>query len=130
MKWTKPRKAEEEGLHVFVADALRRFGRQGVVWWHTPNGGKRSKAAAARLKRMGVLAGVWDFQLVDEIELFFLEIKSSTGTLSKEQKAFRDSLKHIAKFAVVKTPEEAVNALLGWAILTKDPLRRVEELAA
>jgi len=35
-----------------------------VTWWHVPNGGSRNKAEAARLKRMGVRAGVPDLTLV------------------------------------------------------------------
>lgn len=130
IQYRKPRKAEEDGLHLFVADCLRRFCRPGVVWWHTPNGGKRSKASAARLKKMGVRAGVPDFIFIDKPGVSFLELKSSVGVLSKEQRRFRDDVEGLAGFAVASTPEEAVNYLLGWGVLTRDPLRRVEGIAA
>ena len=35
-----------------------------VLIWHVPNGGLRTKAEAARLKWIGVLAGVLDLTLV------------------------------------------------------------------
>lgn len=38
----------------------RRVGGERVLWTHPPNGGKRGKATAAKLKREGVKAGVPD----------------------------------------------------------------------
>lgn len=47
----------EEGLQEVVAAYLDLWG---VQWMHTPNGGKRHKTVAAKLKRAGAKAGVCD----------------------------------------------------------------------
>lgn len=65
--WTKRARAitkngqpvlAEDDEHAIVAQWLdwRR-----VLWWHTPNGGSRHSAEAAKLKRLGVRPGVPDF---------------------------------------------------------------------
>lgn len=54
-----------------------------VLFWHTPNGEPRSPAIGAKLKRMGVLAGVPDL-FFPEYRLF-IELKNTTGSLSYAQ---------------------------------------------
>ena len=56
--------------------------------YHTPNGEKRDKATAARLKRMGVLAGVPDLHLSvsrGAYSSLYIELKAEDGKLSPEQ---------------------------------------------
>jgi hypothetical protein len=36
----------------------------GVIWWHTPNGGSRDVREGARLKQIGVKAGVHDILIL------------------------------------------------------------------
>lgn len=58
---------------------------------HIPNGELRDDATAGKLKAMGVKAGVADFLLpvpVRDIHGLWIELKSATGTLSKEQREF------------------------------------------
>lgn len=70
-----------------------RLMRSDLIWCHVPNGELRDKRTAAKLKLMGVKPGVPDF-------LFFTEPRTAIemkradgkGRLSKEQKAWRDSL--------------------------------------
>jgi hypothetical protein len=122
-------KHEEDGLHAFVADALRLYKAPGVVWFHPPNQGPRSPRYAARLKRMGVLAGVADIVVVIEGRAHFLELKAAKGRLSPAQKAFREaSMAASAPYAVASTPEQACNVLLGWGALSGDPLGRLSDL--
>lgn len=59
---------------------------QDVVWYHVPNGGFRKKAEAARLKAMGVKAGVHDFVFLWRGQYFELDLKVRGNTLSKEQR--------------------------------------------
>jgi hypothetical protein len=37
---------------------------KGLLWWHVPNGGKRTAAEGAKFKRMGVKPGVSDLHFV------------------------------------------------------------------
>jgi len=58
-----------------------------------PNGGLRSKATAANLRRSGVKAGVWDIYLPRPSKGYhglFLEMKWGKNTLTPAQKEFGD----------------------------------------
>lgn len=60
-----------------------------------PNGGHRHKAVAARMKAEGVKRGVPDICLPvprGEWHGLYVEMKTSSGTVSKEQKAWLRSL--------------------------------------
>jgi len=56
----------------------------GVLIYHTPNGGSRNKSEAAKLKCMGVTAGIPDL-FVPDWELW-IEMKTTKGKLSEDQK--------------------------------------------
>lgn len=61
-------------------------------WLHAiPNGGARGKAQAGKLKAEGVRAGVADYFLPVARQGFhglYIELKSMTGSTSREQKDF------------------------------------------
>lgn len=64
--------------------------------YHIPNGGKRSKAEAARFKREGVKAGVPDLCLPVARRGFhglYIELKAEKGVVSAEQKKWIAELK-------------------------------------
>ena len=126
---TKPRRDEEFGLQRFVIDSLRLFGVPGIVSFHVNNGSKLSKRAAARAKAMGVLPGVADIVVVGPLpNVWFLELKSSTGRLSDAQEVFRDAVVALGwEYRVASTPEAACNVLLQWGVLREDPLKRAGE---
>ena len=74
----------EPGAH--VADYL----------FSIPNSGKRSPRAAGRLKDEGLKPGVWDLQLAlarGGHPGLWIEMKSSTGSLEAEQKAWGARMK-------------------------------------
>jgi hypothetical protein len=58
-----------------------------AVVFHIPNGGLRSKTSAARLKGLGVTAGVPDLLVVWHGRALFIELKASRGVVSAAQKA-------------------------------------------
>lgn len=63
--------------------------RVGDLLFAVPNGGRRSKAAAGRLKAEGLKAGVWDLMMPlarGGHHGLWIEMKSSTGSLSDTQK--------------------------------------------
>ena len=88
------------------------------LWWHVPNGGHRSKAAAARLKLMGVRPGVPDLAFIlPGGRAGFIELKAGRGTLSDDQKAFRiNALTQGAFWAEARSISEVERILRGWGV--------------
>ncbi len=83
---------EEDDLQKATAGLIDAIALPGVVAWHTPNGGKRSKREAGRFKAMGVRPGVPDWTIASDAlipTVLFIELKSATGRVSEEQKVFR-----------------------------------------
>lgn len=116
----------ELGLHLSIVDALRRLARPDVVWWHCPNGEARTKRVAAKLKKMGVRAGVADLQVsLPDGRFGFMEIKADNGRVSHEQRDFlaRMSARGVvadvaegtaeAPFQIVGGIADAFNAFVG-----------------
>lgn len=80
----------EHQLQIGIVNMLRRHWPD-VIVYAVPNGGARSITEARRLKDEGVLAGTPDLALVlPNGKAAFIEVKTPTGVLSSEQKAFRD----------------------------------------
>lgn len=104
---------EEDKLHIAIVNLLRATALPGVVYWHCPNGGLRSKREAARFRAMGVLAGVADISIsLPGGRFLFLEVKSQRGVVSKEQRGFLDAMVANGHFvAVVRSLEDAAKAL-------------------
>lgn len=76
-----------------------RLARPDVLWFHCPNGGSRSVRTAAMLKSIGVRAGVPDLIFILPKGLFgAIEVKSTDGRLSLEQRAWRDAIKRSGGF--------------------------------
>lgn len=89
----KPRKKQEDLLHMAVWSEFEQRRAPGVIGWHTPNGGYRSKAQAADFKKMGVVSGVPDLQFIAPgPRLVFIELKAKKGRRSEEQEEMRQRL--------------------------------------
>lgn len=93
---------------------------------HIPNGEKRDKVTAARLKRMGLKPGVWDVHCPAVVlggkHGLYIEFKSSTGSATKEQVAFRKALEPLYEFSVCRSWVEAASAVIDFYQL---PLQKV-----
>jgi VRR-NUC domain len=107
---------KESALHAAVADTLRRFIRDGWIWWHCPNGGSRDIREAARFKRLGVTAGIPDLQLLSpKGKPHFIELKRHGESLSEAQIEFRDwCFEHDVPHCTAFDIAEAIGALSGW----------------
>lgn len=95
----------EDALHIAVAGYLRAAWPSHLLTFHVPNGGERPSVEridrktgqtyrfspqAAKLKRMGTIAGVPDFcLLLPKGRVGFIELKTKTGELSIDQIEFR-----------------------------------------
>ena len=83
----RPRRRHEEddlqrAVVAFLAVALP----DDAMAFAVPNGGQRHPRAAARLKGLGVVAGVPDLAIVWRGRVRFVEMKSARGVLSEAQK--------------------------------------------
>ena len=110
--------ASEEAIQRAVAEFLRKATKaEEVVWWHVPNGGKRSKATAGRMKAMGVSRGVPDLHFMWSGKFGVIEMKDATGDMSPDQKEFAKSTKAFGHyFAECRTPEDVENTLRSWGV--------------
>lgn len=81
----------EDALQCQLVAILREYARPDVMWFHVPNGEKRDKRTAAKLWRMGVLAGVADLVFVTPAGIHFLELKAGKGRMSKDQERFEEA---------------------------------------
>ena len=82
---SRPAPAPEFALHCAVADLVRRWIMPGWMFTHIPLGERRDKAVAARLARMGTVAGWPDFIFVGPHRVVFLELKRRGSSPSDEQ---------------------------------------------
>lgn len=87
-----------------------------IVAYAIPNGGFRNLKEAERLKRMGVLKGVWDIFIAYPYSDFcgiYIEMKSQTGVLTPEQKEFRKNLCERYMFSVLSSKED-IREFIIW----------------
>jgi hypothetical protein len=89
-----------------------------LVWWHTPNGGKRRAAEAAILKGFGTRAGVADLIFVHRGRPFALELKTDDGRPTVEQMEFvSDFISAGGSAAIVNGLDCALRTLETWGLL-------------
>lgn len=72
-----------------------------------PNGEKRSKVTANKLKGTGVISGVSDLVFIWKGKVYLFELKVGSNTLSPNQKLFRDiTTEHGAVFYEIRSVEQ------------------------
>ena len=93
-----------------------------ILIWAVPNGGLRSKSEAARLKWVGVLAGVPDLTLaLHDRRSAYWETKTPHGRLSPDQmRVMRhlEALGHVC--AVVRDIDDARRELQRMGVKTRE----------
>jgi hypothetical protein len=120
-KVTAPRGLTEDQIHTAVVHHLNLRGVAGLVFWHTPNGGLRSKSEAAKLARMGVLAGVPDLMFIYRGKTYGLELKTETGRISSAQRAVLTAMEQAGvATAVSKGLDAALDQLEAWGLIAPD----------
>jgi len=108
----------EQQIHKAVVQHLRMRGVPGLVWWHTPNGGARSKTEGGIFKAMGVRAGVADFILVRQAKIYALELKAEGGRASESQLKFLSDIDAAgAHTAMPEGLDAALATLEAWGLL-------------
>jgi hypothetical protein len=105
-----------------IVDYVRRVALPPTRIWHVPNGGMRDKTVAAKLKWVGVLAGVLDLMVVGpEKRVAFWEVKEPGKELSDEQLEMIEALSAMGfRCAVVWSIEDARRELRILGIPTRE----------
>jgi VRR-NUC domain len=112
----------EHQLQISVCELLDIGLRPGLYYLAIPNGGARHIAVARKLKSEGVKAGVPDLQiLLEEGRTAWLELKVKGGSLSPDQRLFRDVARKLGHpWAMAKTLDEASSFLREIGALRND----------
>lgn len=125
-KTWKGRAGPEDRLAIEVAIYLRVAtleGRLRATWTHIPHEvGGRGKLAMIRMalaKAMGLIKGSADYVFVWENGGGWIELKAKDGSLTSEQKDFRDWCAATGcNHAVCRTLDDVVEELFSWGVLT------------
>ena len=118
----KPIELKEFDIQIQVADWLRMIEpARDFLWFSVPGeamGSAKSGAGLgrmARLKRMGLRAGVADIVLVIRGRAHFLELKTATGKQSDNQLDFMHDCERLEiPYAVARSFEEAQKIITNW----------------
>lgn len=109
------RSQDEYRFHMDCVRWLAAFAPEDVLWFHVPNGEKRDVITGAKLKRMGVVAGVSDLIVVRRGLSLFVEIKAEGGRQSESQRAFEQRvLEAGAAYVLVRNLREFELAMLTF----------------
>jgi hypothetical protein len=131
----RPRKAENSEVRPRDRNAEARIQAAIVEWirtvapqliaFHVPNGGYRTPAEAARMKWVGVLAGVPDIIVLGlDGRCWLIEVKGPGGSLSPDQRAIRDRCTVLRiPYCVAKSIDDVRVAFGIWGIETREAAR-------
>ncbi len=112
----KPRKKSvmrEQKIHMEILNHIKKVALEEVIVYHTPNGGKRGKVEAIKLKAMGTLAGIPDLTLLHNGQTYFIEIKADEKSrLSNVQVEMKQRLESSGFKVCVAWNKEMVNEFL------------------
>lgn len=113
-----PAGPSEHQIHAAVIEHLRRRAVPGLVWWHTPNDGKRSPGTAKRLQQMGMRKGVSDLCLLYRGNFYAIEFKSLNGRPTVEQMQFTSDVNAAGGHATIcHDLDRALRCLECWGLI-------------
>jgi hypothetical protein len=108
----------EEAIQRAVFSHLRVRAAPGVFAFHPANGGYRRPVEAARLKGLGVRAGVPDIIAIHRGHVFALELKTEHGKATEGQlRAIEDIRAAGGHAQICHGLDSAISALEGWGLL-------------
>ena len=113
------RELGEEAVQRAVVSHLEHRGVPGVVWFHVPNGGSRSRAEAGVFRALGTKAGVPDILLFHRGRAYGLELKRERGGRRSPAPSEMHAQLRAAgvEVAVAYGLDEALEQLKLWALL-------------
>lgn len=114
----KPRANLEHKFQVRLVKDVRAVNPR-ALFFAVPNSGYRHIYAATKFKAEGVVSGTPDLVFILEGgRTGFLELKAPKGSLSDNQKAFRDRAVTAGAFwEFAKSFDEAWGVLAGWGVV-------------
>jgi hypothetical protein len=115
----------EAQIQAAIVEHLAKRGRPGVMALAPCNEGKRSPAAAAYLRKLGMYPGAADLcVIVPEEPVLFLELKAKGGKPSPEQLAFGTAIQ-VAGHAwrCVDNIDDALALLEQWGAIRRQARR-------
>lgn len=108
----------EQAIQRAVVQHLRVRGIKGLVFFHVPNGGRRSSHEGAIFKSLGVRAGVSDLILVHDGKIFAMELKAPGGRATEAQMTFLSDIDAAGAFtAMPEGLDAALQTLEAWGLL-------------
>lgn len=110
-------KRPEQTFQIQLCKVLRGVLPPRSVMFAVPNAAKRGVVAAKMEKRAGLKSGVPDLCICWNSKPYFLELKTKKTGLSENQRnTIADLQEAGAKVAVVRTVDEALDALRGFGV--------------
>jgi hypothetical protein len=108
----------EQSIQRAVCQNLHQRGAAGLVWWHTPNGGRRSPVEASIFTGLGVKPGVADLIFLYDGRAFALELKSERGRPTAAQMQFISEFRAAGGEASIAVGlDQALRTLETWGLL-------------
>jgi len=122
-----PARQIEAGFQEAVVRYLRLSLRDCVIY-HNANGGARSYKTAKLMKRIGVLAGVFDLTILTPGgRAIFIECKTKGGALSPSQTAFKLALIRMGfEYAVIRNFDDLEAGLIQWGLKKRSTFDAME----
>lgn len=118
------RKTPEASLQKCIVQMLKLFGSDNMLFFSIPNERKAAARTIYELKLMGMRPGAADLCLIIGGKASFIECKSKKGTQTLEQIQFQEDCNSKGiPYRIIRSPEEAADALLMWRAITENPLR-------
>jgi hypothetical protein len=115
---TRGHVSPEQIIQRAVCQHLRKRGTPGLVWWHTPNGGRRNRIEAAIFAGLGVRPGVADLILLHDGRAFALELKTDAGRTTVAQRQFVSDFNAAGGTAAITNGlDQALRTLEAWRLL-------------
>ena len=111
--------SSEHQLQSTLCEYMRLNLRRDCDFYAVPNGGARHIRVAVRLKAEGVKRGVPDLHIMmPGGRLVYLEMKIKGGSLSADQKAFRDMARALGfEWGMARTLDQAIDFLASIGAL-------------
>lgn len=111
---------DEQALQIAIVKMIRYRKMPGVVFWHTPNEGKRSMVGNAIMLAMGLLPGMSDlaFLIPPAARGAVLELKKPGEEPTADQRTVMDAVTAIGGYADwCDNIDDAERILLKWRVI-------------
>lgn len=111
----------EEQIHRQVVAWMKAVRTPQWFFWHSANGGYRTKAEAGVFKALGVIPGVPDIGIIWRGRSLWIELKSEKGKLTPVQRDCHDAIILAGGcVAVCRSLQEVRDMFKVWGIETRE----------